>query len=138
MGVAERVVRRDESATAVNWLRELLKDWAAWDNAQAEREHPGHGWSDSTPLWHAAHSAGGGTFGSRVPPGVEPPAGLRHVVSAMIVLRGDPVLAYPVNVMRTFYTRGAEVAAAEFHVSAASVAVLRNQGEMALRAYLRA
>ena len=129
---------RQEHATAVNWLREALKEWAAWDAGVADAESPGHGWPGVTPIWQLKHATGHAPMASRIPHGVQPPPSLAKIVSGMIVLGGDPILAYPVNVMRQVYRKGVEAAAVEFGISPATVAVLRNQGEMALRGYLRA
>ena len=125
-------------STSVNWLREILKDWADWYLGHAQSEMSGDGYSGTTAIWRARNAPSQSPPGSCVPIGVEPPPGLAKICHAMIRLMGDPELGQGVWVMRETYLYGIENAGPRLNLSQSTVYRMREQGEVALRAFLRA
>lgn len=125
-------------STSVNWLREILKDWADWYLGHAQSEVSGDGYSGSTPIWRARNAPSQSPPGSCIPIGVEPPPGLRQICHAMVRLMGDPELGQGIWVMREVYLYGVNNAGPRLKLSQRNVYRLCEQGEVALRAFLRA
>jgi len=127
--------------TSVNWLREVLRDWASWYNGRADAEQSGTGFSSSTVLGEAVSGRIHAPPTACIPHGVQPPRGLEKVCHAMIVLMGDERLGWYVAATRHFYLHDENIEAvmAEFGCTSKRAAwSLRERGEDALRAFLRA
>lgn len=127
--------------TSVNWLRELLKEWAQWYTGhRTESEDTGDGWSNTTILGEAVGGHIQCPPTSCIPHGVVPPAGLNEICHAMINLLPDPRLGWYVHACRVYYLRGESVQAVmqECQVGRRAAYDLRDRGEDALRAFLRA
>ncbi len=133
---------REQQETAVNWLRELLRDWAKWKNGQlTESENMGWGYQAETPLSKAVSGQVSSPLGPSLPTGVIPPYAFHKVSHAMKVLRDDPRLGWYVSATRYFYLNGEDIDAvrAEFGCTSRSAAyALRERGEDAIRAFMRA
>lgn len=128
--------------TSVNWLREELREWAQWDNAQRkESENSGGGFSSETVIYLAMNGAVSMPFGPSIPHGAIPPKNMERIVHAMRRLSGDPRLGWYVAATRHYYKNGEDIAKvmAEFGCTSKSAAyALRERGEDAIRAFLRA
>lgn len=132
---------KQRSETSVNWLREEVREWAAWyQGYRTESENIGWGFLSETTLAKAMNGHIAAPMSSSIPPGVVPPRNLERICHAMIRLLPDERVGYFVNVMRFWYLSGENMARTrkEFGGSERTIRDLRERGEDALRAFLRA
>lgn len=132
---------RPKHITSANWLREELKEWAKWYTGhRTESEDSGDGYSSTTVLGRAVAGHIQAPMTSCIPHGVEPPRDLQRICHAMIRLLPDPHLGWYVSATRCFYLSGEDIAAvmAQYHCGRRNAFILRERGEDALRAFLRA
>lgn len=132
-------VRRE---TSVNWLREELREWAAWyQGHRTESENIGWGFAAETTLSKAANGRISAPMSASIPAGVMPPRNLERICHAMVRLLPDERVGYYVNVMRTWYLSGEDMAVTRKEYGGRSDRTIRDcreRGEDALRAFLRA
>jgi len=91
---------------AIDDLPGLMREWVEW-----KASLQGLGYSDSTTIWRAMLSQGGGSFGSALPLGLrllETHGALRRLVAAMKALEDDESARWPVLVTQRFYEDGPE------------------------------
>lgn len=132
---------RRTTTTAINALREDLREWAKWHHAQlSESEHSGSGWSDTTVIGRAASGLLHQPPGPRIPDGVIPPSGIAPVVHAMRELMGVVDLAPYVGAVREFYRCGEDATAVmrAYGVRLRTANDMRQRGEHVILAFLRA
>ena len=130
-----------KNQTAVNWLKEELREWARWYTGhRIESENSGDGYSSTTVLGQAYNGHIQTPPSSCIPHGVEPPYDLARICHAMINLMGDPRLGWYVQAARVFYLSGENIQAVknEFKSGHRSSYALVERGEDAIRAFLRA
>lgn len=127
--------------TSVNWLREELREWAKWYlGRRNESESSGDGYSGTTTIGRAMSGHISHPPSSCIPHGVEPPADLQAICHAMINLLTDHRLGKYVFAMREFYLAGENVVVVMeiFQCGQTAAYALRERGEDAMRAFLRA
>ncbi len=132
-------IRRE---TSVNWLRELLREWAKWYTGhRTESENIGWGFAAETVLSKAATGHISAPMSASIPPGVMPPHSLERICHAMVRLLPDERVGYYVNITRTWYLSGEDMELTRQEFGGRSERTIRDcreRGEDALRAFLRA
>jgi hypothetical protein len=119
------------NALAIDDLPGLMREWVEWEASIA-----GLGYSDSTTLWRAMMSGGGGGFGSSVPLGIrllETHGALRRLIAAMKALEEDADARWPVLVTQRFYQLGPEKTREIVKVSRAALYNTVKIGEALIR-----